>query len=354
MDILVLCNPGSGARSERLARLKDSARSLSGAGVRMTVAETASAADAQLALNKAQLGASDLLLISGGDGTIQASLSWLLHGDQTGIDIPTDASTGTSTGTSTDTNPHTNPESASREQPVVALLPGGSTNMTALDINRTRGWQQCLDAFLGHVNESHNRPVVSRGLVSVRDGDSERAGFFVGAGAIVHGIEYCNNVLWAGGAARRERTAGLAMLRTIWGVLRKQPPFDESEELAAAATLADAGTLKHSPAAGALVFATSTLDRLLVGVRPFWGSQTNEPMPYVLVERDAKLARNLPGLLGVKGFKRPLASQGFHSHNCTRLVLRTSHAYAIDGELFTPQRGEVELTIEHSLRFLEL
>ena len=143
------------------------------------------------------------------------------------------------------------------------------------------------------------------------------------------------------------------MVRTIWGVLRKTPPFDQIEALSILANADQPSAIKHHPEAGALLFAASTLDRLLVGVRPFWGRQ-DEPMPYVLVDRDAKLLTKLPGLLGVPGFSRPVADAGFHSHNCTNLVLHADSAYAIDGELFSPQENSLELSVSRSLRFIEL
>ena len=74
----------------------------------------------------------------------------------------------------------------------------------------------------------------------------------------------------------------------------------------------------------------------------------------MLVERDASLLRGLPGLLGVAGFSRPVARRGFHSHNCAAVVLKTQSAYAIDGELFVPQTGKLELSASKPLRFLAL
>lgn len=346
MRILGLCNPTSGARPERLALLQRFADSVTDSGGQMQVIATTDAADAQRALTQAQLGPEDILLLSGGDGTIQEAVSWLLYGGDGAV--------------------RTSEPCAAAELPLVALLPAGSTNMTALDINATRGWERSLESFLCHVDRSAVRAVADRRLISVQDGDRVHAGFFVGGGAIVRGIEYCNNVLWAGGAARRERTAGLAMLRTIWGVLRRQPPFDGVDALALSAQFAPDslidGSTAHAgapadaiePVAGALLFASSTLERLVVGARPFWGVPASEPLRYVLVERDASLFRGLPGLLGVPGFARPVARRGFHSHNCTSLVLRMSSAYAIDGELFVPQSGALELSVDRSLRFLVL
>ena len=255
MRILGLCNPQSGGKPERLRLLKHFAHSVTGASVQMTVAASDSMEQAESLLQDAQLGPADVLVVSGGDGTIAHACSWLLHG------AASDSSSGV---------------------PTIALLPAGSTNMTAFDINTSTEWQRCLDAFLGHLDSSQVRPKTLRPLVDVVDGDRCHAGFFVGGGAIVRGIEYCNDVLWAGGAARQERTAGLAMVRTIWGVLRKQPPFDQVEELNICAALEDGGERSHNPESGALLFATSTLDRLIVGVRPFWGEQNHGALPYVL------------------------------------------------------------------------
>ncbi len=327
MRILGLCNPQSGGKPERLGVLKHFAHSVTGASVQMKVAASESMEQAEALLHEAQLGAADVLVVSGGDGTIAHACSWLLHG------ATSDSNTGL---------------------PTIALLPAGSTNMTAFDINMNTDWQRCLDTFLGHLDTSGVRPTSLRPLVDVTDGDRCHAGFFVGAGAIVRGIEYCNDVLWAGGAARQERTAGLAMVRTIWGVLRQQPPFDQVEKLSICAAIEDGSERAHEPESGALLFATSTLDRLVVGVRPFWGEQNDGALPYVLVDREAKLARNLPGLLGVPGFRRPVASRGFHSHNCAAVVLKTQSAYAIDGELFVPQTGKLELSASKPLRFLAL
>jgi len=335
MRILALCNPTSGGKPQRLdelhavaARLKSVTTATS---PKMSVFATASAQAAERALAEHAPERDDVLLLSGGDGTIQHALSWLLSS-------ATDGQCRTA-----------------QELPAIALLPAGSTNMSALDINTSKDWQRALTAFLRQLDAVTPPQLMERRLVSVQDGDQYRAGFFVGAGAIVRGIEYCNEVLWAGGAARRERTAGLAMARTIWGVLRQQPPFDECEAMSVQTTLhTNAQSESLNPKSGALLFACSTLERLLVGARPFWGTATAEPLRYVLVERNAGLWRGLPGLLGLPGFARPVAAGGFHSHNCTRVTLRLDSAYAIDGELFKPREGRLELDVERSLRFFVL
>lgn len=329
MKILALCNPASGGKPERLAALEKLAAGTTSQALSVVATEDAQAAERALAQHR--LGADDVLLLSGGDGTIQHALSWLLHHDST--------------------------QSAQdpQELPAIAVLPAGSTNMSAFDINAQKGWQSCLDSFMQQLAAVESATLVDRRLVTVTDGMRRHAGFFVGAGAIVRGIEYCNDVLWVRGAARKERTAGLAMARTIWGVLRQQPPFDELESMSVQDRLRDGvQEAALSPASGALLFAASSLDRLIMGARPFWGVPEQERLRYVLVERDARLLRNLPGLFGVPGFARPIAESGFHSHNCTHVSLHLNSAYAIDGELFKPQDGVLELDVDRSLRFFVL
>ena len=336
MRVLCLCNRASGGRPERFDALKD----LASKHARVSVVATSDAESAAGALADFQPGAADVLVLSGGDGTIQQAVTVLLHSLA--------------------------PQGSASDLPMVALLPAGSTNMTALDINTTRRWSAALMRLSRVLATPATGVVKQRRLLTVTDDRVKRSGFFVGAGAIVHGIEYCNSVLWANGAARRERTAGLAMARTIWGVLRAQPPFDEPDLLTVAARSLDPGDERGvlAPPEGALLFASSTLNRLLLGVRPFWGAQpeATNPLRFVLVDRQARLVRNLPGLFGVPGFSRPVAPSGFHSHNCAQLQLGLNQAYAIDGELFQPGRAastpaaasELMLDADRELRFLAL
>ena len=79
MKILALCNPTSGGKPQRLDELRAVAQRLNtAASAHMSVVASASAQAAELALAEHALGSDDVLLLSGGDGTIQHALSWLL------------------------------------------------------------------------------------------------------------------------------------------------------------------------------------------------------------------------------------------------------------------------------------
>lgn len=297
---------------------------------------TANVEQLHATLATAQLTAADLLVINGGDGSLQAVLSWFA------------ARYGSSAAAA-----------ASHDSPIIAVLPGGSTNMSAYDINQHRRFDACLNGLVEQLTSSTAPIALDRPVLRVVDAQHTRAGFFCGVGAIVQGIEYCHAQLYAAGAQRREFTAGLAMARAIWGVLRKQPPFSDSQPISLAAfgpeTVASQTPYKVlNPDSGVLMLAASTLQRLLVGARPHWG---NEPgaLRFTLVERDRRgLWFRLPGLLGIGRLPRPLAGAGYHSHNCHRLTLSMSGGYTIDGELFSPETNQITLDAELVFRFLPL
>ena len=273
-----------------------------------------------------QITERDLLVVNGGDGTLQALLGLLIKAEQA---------------------------------PMIAALPGGSTNMSAYDLNDHRGFSACVKTLVGQLAGTIPAHLHERSVLRVTDAQEIRAGFFCGIGAIVEGIEYCHAQLYAGGAKRQEFTAGLAMLRAIWGVLRAHPPFAHSQPLALSAfsteaTVGGPASIQLNPTSGALVLAASTLQRLLVGARPHWGLEPGD-LRFTLVERDQRgLWYRLPGLLGFPWWPRPLASAGYHSHNCERLELRLEGGYTIDGELFTPQTDRIELDVGCRFQFMRL
>ncbi|MEQ9002062.1 MAG: diacylglycerol kinase family protein, partial [Pseudomonadales bacterium] len=176
----------------------------------------------------------DLLVINGGDGSVQHALTLLLA------------------------------RCPIERLPRVACLPGGTTNMTAYDVNDHRRFRDCLTALGAAVNESagNGGPVVPRPLVRVAPEDGAGAavcGLFFGMGTIVQGIEYFHARIRHGGGAH-ELGAGVALARTIWGMARGEPPFAEPARV----------RVDDEDWSVRLLLVT-TLDRLLLGLRPYWG-----------------------------------------------------------------------------------
>ncbi len=274
-----------------------------------------------------------LLVINGGDGSVQHALTLLAR--------------------------HC-PEAS---WPTIACLPGGSTNMTAYDLNGVRRYRDCLHALTGVVRRDARLPVVPRPVVRVSAAGAPPAtatcGLFFGVGTIVQGVEYFHSrvkgMLQAGG--RHELAAGAALARALWGIARGQPPFDQplsvrvdAPELGLRPGRCPAAT---PPLSLRLLFAT-TLDRLFLGMRPYWGSGTGA-MKTTLVEADARrFLRRIPRLLRGRPDPDMNAESGFRSTRLDAMSLAFEGSYTLDGELFASPGDRMTVSASSPVRFLSL
>jgi diacylglycerol kinase (ATP) len=254
----------------------------------------------------------DLLVINGGDGSVQHTLTRLLA--------------------------HCPPE----RLPRVACLPGGTTNMTAYDINRQRRFRSCLDTLAGSLDGGDT---VARRLVQVNGQDSGAGavcGFFFGLGTIVQGIEYFHARVRPRGGGH-ELGTGVAVLRTAWGMARKQPPFAEPMAVA----------VDGAPWSVRLLLAT-TLDRLLLGARPFWGNGTGMLKATAVEARAPGFLRRLPRLLRGRADAGMTPEQGWHSSRTDALELAFDGPFTLDGELFRNRGATMRVSTTAEIRFIPL
>lgn len=261
-----------------------------GAGLHVIDAVEAAAADA--ALRAAAPGPHDLLVVDGGDGSVQRALSVLV-------------ADGAAAGT----------------LPALALLPSGSTNMTASSVSgRVGRWRalQALERSLLQPGHAFLRRIEA--VLVVDDAGQRRAGFFVGAGLVVDGIRYWQERIRARGAAD-EWTTAVAAIRAIAGVVRGEARFAQAPTVAI-----DGG----APRALRMLLAT-TLERLLLGARPFQGGG-NGPLRLTTVDASpGSVAAALPVLL--RG-RAPDAASGCTSRRVHAVDFAFHGVYTIDGELF--------------------
>jgi diacylglycerol kinase (ATP) len=306
MNVLVLSN----AAAARARRHVEPLRALlpPGENVRHHVTERSDPLLALVGHDRWQ--PDDLLVINGGDGSVQHALSVLLAG------CP--------------------PE----RLPRVACLPGGTTNMTAYDINQHRDFRRCADNL---VRALGGGPVEPRPAVKVTPADAPPAcGLFFGMGTIVQGIEYFHARVRPGGGAH-ELGAGVALARTVWGMARRQPPFAEPQQV----------SVDGTPWAVRLLMAT-TLDRLLLGLRPYWGP-ADGPLKATAVEARAEgFARRLPRLLRGRPDAAMTAERGWHSGRTDALELAFQGPYTLDGELFRSRGATMRIAVTPAIRFVPL
>jgi diacylglycerol kinase family enzyme len=309
MRAAVITNPHSTRNRRRLARVRDA---LDGR-VLHRVCESSDALPEILAeLAGAGVG---LLGINGGDGTAHNVLTHLAR--------TTEAANA----------------------PTLALIPGGSTNMSARDVNRgTLGHDRAMAAFLAAA--ASPAAATAREVIRVRDGERvPQLGFIFGMGAVIRGIEYCHERIYALGI-KDEWVTGVALVRAAWGIARRERVFSEGVAL-------DARLDGETHRGRASIFLVSALRRLLLGIHPFWG-QGPGPLDVTWVAEDARrFLRTFPALLRGEA-KRLHESEGYLSRRVRAVELDADEHYTIDGEIYRPTVGRLTLDTYGPLEFVPL
>ncbi len=274
------------------------------------------------ALEQLSAQGADLVAINAGDGTVQAALTCLFR------DRPFD------------------------KLPLLAILPAGTTNMTAGDIGVGRSHRRSLLRLLRWSQNRDRKAVIeSRSVLRVQAHPkaSPVYGMFFGAAGIVQGIRFCRSYIHTRGL-RGEIGPGLATARLIFDVSRGHSQHLESEIVTVSL---ESGPDQRQKAVLVLV---STLERLFLGLRPYWGRE-NGPLHYTAIQaRPRYLIRVLPWMLRGRRHPRLNEANGYVSHNVGELRLTLDTPFTVDGELFPTdaKTGPVSLSCAGEVTFVRL
>ncbi len=255
------------------------------------------------------------LAVNGGDGTLQTVLTELLHRE--GWDT----------------------------LPPLAVLPGGTTNMSARDVTGCGSFRRGLAQFLALRHQPPDTwPVERRPVLNVMAADGSLfGGLFFGIGAIVRGVEFWEEQLKH---SRRvgEWGAGTALARGVLGVARGHAPFASSTSVTL--RVDDAPPYEQE----VLLLLTTVMRRLFLRLRPFWGPGEG-PLAVSWVESSPqRLVRRLPALL--RGWEQRLPTEeGYHGCRARRVVLDLEDAWLLDGAVQTTP-GPLTLSASDPLVFL--
>jgi diacylglycerol kinase (ATP) len=244
-----------------------------------------------------------VILISGGDGTVQRVLTRLF-------------------------------ETASFERmPYLAILPRGMANTTAADVG-LRGRAAAGLARLIAVSRDGTLAdyVVERPILRIESvqGGAPQRGMMFGAGAIPDAIEVCRHHVYARGLKGRfgmgVTLAGL-LLGSVLG--RRGNGVLRGHDIGVAL---DGGSETW---AGRLLVLATTLDRLILGSRPFW-NHDGQPIRYTSIAYPPEhLLRSAPKVL--YGWRREaLCPEVYHSQGAWRIAIRLNAPFTVDGETFQP------------------
>lgn len=264
----------------------------------------------------------ELLVVNGGDGTLQYALSAILG------------------------------EGAFEGRvPWIAPLRGGRTNMNALDLGAQRDPVRGLAALIDAVRDGRiEERAAERRVLRVEYGSRRKTayGMFFGAGTIHRAIELVHRVFPQG---RAQGVFGAAV--TTGALLARAALLDDKRGVLVPDKLQI--LLDGVPVRGgefSLAMAT-TLGRLFAGIRPFWGDEPR-PLRFTSIATGAaSLGRCAAGVLVGRPPASATEERGYASHNAYCAELFMHCGFTVDGELFAAEADRITtLTAEDRLHFV--
>ncbi|MFW6076784.1 MAG: diacylglycerol kinase family protein [Hyphomicrobiales bacterium] len=213
--------------------------------------------------------------------------------------------------------------------PRLAILPHGTTNMTAADLGvRARK----LDRQLALIGDSGAaRTLKTRPTVKVANPDDGRVrhGMFLGTGGIWRGVQFCQDRVhatglkgdWATGITLVAGLASAVLGRVRAGEDRLDRPYHMRIE-------ADGERVID---ALQVVFLATTLDRLILGTRPFWGGATAPLRATTIAHPPPSLRCARAVLYGEEERDVPAQCRSFAAHE---IAVSVGCAFVMDGEIF--------------------
>lgn len=261
-----------------------------------------------------------LLVVNGGDGTVQRVLTGLFEA-----------------------RPFETP-------PPVAILPRGMANTIASDVGLRGRPARALSRLIGCVRAGEiGRYVAKRHVLrveNIRDLPPQRCMLF-GAAAIYDAIEFCCSRIYALGFK-----GNLGMGLTLAGMLLSSllgasNGLNRGHDIAVA--IDDEPMVRRQRL---LVLAT-TLDRLNLRARPFWTQGDGSIRFTSIAHPPARLVRSTLKVL--YGWRRStLPPDSYLSRDAERIALRLDSPFTLDGELFEPSERPLVMTARDSVSFVRL
>jgi len=243
----------------------------------------------------------DLLIVEGGDGTLHRVLTSLLSV------LP------------------------AQSLPPMAVLPAGTTNVCAANINVSRSYTSAVER-LRAVLDSGRPHWIERSALRIDTGSEVMAGFVFGLGVICEATDRFGRI-----RAHHKLVDGLRMAVVFaQSLLRTRSLLEVRLGQTRIETFA--------------MMATS-LDRLLYGMRPYhdWGQPSGLHTTWIAAEATG-LWRHLPALFRGSPalFRRP----GFYTRDETLLELRFNGLFTVDGDLYRFAGDVLRLSLSPRLRFV--
>ncbi len=276
--------------------------------------------DVGAALDDFQESGMDVVAVSGGDGTVSMVATHLLN--------------------------------RKKSMPLLAVLEGGRTNMTAYDVGLRGDQIEQLQRLLKWTDEGGAPPfeIVERSVIAVsKNGSRPECGFFVGGGAVYEG----SLKTWAFRddsklpGMRTGIGTGVSVAKLVAKHFLNRSAFKPSRQR----IFADGKLL---PEDRWCVTLASTLERLVFGIYPFWGEgegQGQIRLTAVSADHRHLFRAGLAAIRAKTGtFNTPM--KGYHSCIASEIDIELDGGVTLDGQIIHHEGPGLRLGIAGSLRFL--
>ena len=214
--------------------------------------------------------------------------------------------------------------------PRLSLLPHGTTNMTAADLGfRFRSLRAQAD-YITHLESKQLRERPTLRVVNPRDG-RVRHGMFLGTGATSEATLFCQRVFNARGVKGNWATFATLASATSRTMFTRSNPHDVSRfDRPFPIEITSDG--KEFCAGTQLLMLSTTLEKLILGARPFWGEKLGPIRTSVFPYPVPSIPRwLLPIMYAGENRKMP---EGAVSFSSARLEISCPVSFVIDGEFF--------------------
>ncbi|MEM8948761.1 MAG: diacylglycerol kinase family protein [Pseudomonadota bacterium] len=271
----------------------------------------------------------EVIAVNGGDGTVQAVLTELARRSDNG------------------------------HAPKLAVLSGGMTNVIAKDVGVDDQPAKALARLIKAMDAPVGAQEVTRPLIGlVLDPEKPPVyGMFFGAAGFYQAVKLANDKVRKRGVAGSMASASTLMLslfRLLFGRSGSNDPLYRGEPMALGI---DGDRRPETPY---LLLIATTLDRLILGLMPFWGQDDSHVISnghairYTSIDFPPKrLARALlPVLRGRPA--RWMEGEGYRSGAASDMTIDIDSPVVLDGEIFHPAPGvPLRLTGDRTQTFLQ-
>jgi diacylglycerol kinase (ATP) len=275
-------------------------------------AEVTTPADIMKALETFARNQVNLVVVNGGDGTIQATVDALF----TYRPFP--------------------------EMPLLGVIPAGTANMIAGDVGLGKFDEATLERLFSWIQSSVSGITsVNRSILRLRFSSNQRPihGMFFGAGAIYHGTQMGRETKQTIGRLG-EWGAGLILAKFLLALATGSRKG--LQPVTVGVSTGESATEHHEY----LLLLVTTLERLFLGMKPFWGS-TSGPLRFTSLKIPYRyLWRVLPALLRGKFHRLATTDHGYVSENLSEIRLILNSGFVLDGEVHSSPQPEEPIILE--------